>query len=81
MPLPELWTARLRLRPFEVGDVDAIHALWTDPGVRRFLPVERYFSRRSPITLDSSALTSTTGGALMKNQRSDLDSNSMAHGM
>lgn len=28
---------RLRFRPFTVSDRDAIHALWTDPDVRRYL--------------------------------------------
>ena len=37
MPLPELRTPRLRLRPFAVDDVDALHAVWMDAGVRRFL--------------------------------------------
>lgn len=32
-----LETARLRLRPFEAGDVDTLHALWTEPEVRRYL--------------------------------------------
>jgi ribosomal-protein-alanine N-acetyltransferase len=30
-------TARLSLRPYCDPDVDQLHALWTDPGVRRFL--------------------------------------------
>jgi len=33
----ELATARLRLRPVAERDVDALHALWTDPQVRRWL--------------------------------------------
>jgi ribosomal-protein-alanine N-acetyltransferase len=32
-----LETERLRLSPFGVGDVDALHVLWTDPDVRRYL--------------------------------------------
>lgn len=32
-----LETARLRLRPATAADVDAFHALWTDPAVRQFL--------------------------------------------
>jgi [ribosomal protein S5]-alanine N-acetyltransferase len=32
-----LETARLRLRPYEPGDAGALHALWTSPGVRRYL--------------------------------------------
>jgi [ribosomal protein S5]-alanine N-acetyltransferase len=43
----ELTTARTILRPLGPGDVPAIHALWTDAGVRKYLwddvviPVER----------------------------------------
>jgi ribosomal-protein-alanine N-acetyltransferase len=32
-----LHTARLTLRPFRESDADALHLLWTDPGVRRYL--------------------------------------------
>ncbi len=30
-------TARLRLRPYRESDLDALHHLWTDPDVRRYL--------------------------------------------
>jgi RimJ/RimL family protein N-acetyltransferase len=30
-------TARLRLRPYRDSDLDALHRLWTDPDVRRYL--------------------------------------------
>jgi len=30
-------TPRLTLRPFTLDDVDEVHALWTDPDVRRYL--------------------------------------------
>ena len=33
----ELRTERLRLRPLEPGDRFALHRLWTEPAVRRFL--------------------------------------------
>ena len=33
----DLTTARLRLRPLAATDVAAVHALWTDPDVRRYL--------------------------------------------
>lgn len=33
----ELRTARLELRPLEPADRSALHRLWTDPDVRRFL--------------------------------------------
>ena len=36
MPI-ELDTARLRLRPLAPADREALHALWTEPAVRRYL--------------------------------------------
>lgn len=36
-PGPSLATDRLRLRPCAPADLAALHALFTDPGVRRFL--------------------------------------------
>lgn len=35
--LPTLQTTRLVLRPYTVEFIDALHALWTDPHVRRYL--------------------------------------------
>ena len=37
MTAPILETPRLRLHPFAHGDVDVLHAQWTDPDVRRYL--------------------------------------------
>jgi [ribosomal protein S5]-alanine N-acetyltransferase len=37
MPLPTLRTPRLTLRPWELDDIDTLHALWTRPEVRRYL--------------------------------------------
>jgi [ribosomal protein S5]-alanine N-acetyltransferase len=37
MTLRVLMTDRLMLRPFEIGDVDMLHDIWTDPDVRRYL--------------------------------------------
>jgi ribosomal-protein-alanine N-acetyltransferase len=42
---PHLVTARLRLEPFTDADLEALHALWTDPGVRRFLWDDEVISR------------------------------------
>jgi ribosomal-protein-alanine N-acetyltransferase len=38
-------TACLRLRPFKADDVDEIHRLWTNPGVRKFLWDDKVISR------------------------------------
>jgi ribosomal-protein-alanine N-acetyltransferase len=40
----EIETARLRLRPLAPEDLDAIHRIWTDPEVRRYL----WDGKRSP---------------------------------
>src|SRR5258705_1198474 len=38
-------TGRLTLRPISSDDVDALHALWTDPDVRRYLWDDRIIPR------------------------------------
>lgn len=40
-----LHTERLTLRPCQMGDLDAIHLLWTDAEIRRFLFDDRPISR------------------------------------
>ena len=35
--LPRISTERLSLRPFTIMDIDRLHALWTQPDMRRFL--------------------------------------------
>lgn len=41
----ELETERLRLMPFAADHLDALHSLWTDPDVRRYLWDDRVISR------------------------------------
>jgi [ribosomal protein S5]-alanine N-acetyltransferase len=43
--LPVISTKRLLLVPFTVADIDGLHALWTEPEVRRFLWDDRVISR------------------------------------
>ena len=38
-------TARLRLQPLSFDDLEALHSLWTEPGVRRFLFDDQVISR------------------------------------
>ena len=40
-------TGRMRLRPISSDDVDALHALWTDPDVRRYLWDDRIIPRET----------------------------------
>lgn len=35
--MPDLMTPRLLLKPYEASDIDDLHALWTEPAVRKFL--------------------------------------------
>jgi [ribosomal protein S5]-alanine N-acetyltransferase len=37
LSLPLITTERLRLRPLTLDDLQAIHQIWTDPGVRKYL--------------------------------------------
>lgn len=47
MPLPELHTPRLVLRPWTHEDLDGLHALWTAPEVRRYLWDDIVISRET----------------------------------
>jgi RimJ/RimL family protein N-acetyltransferase len=47
MPLPEIRTSRVLLRPWTRDDVDALHALWARPEVRRYLWDDRIISRET----------------------------------
>ncbi len=41
----QIETARLRLRPYTRNDLDALHRLWTDPDVRRYLFDDKILTR------------------------------------
>jgi len=58
MPLPELCTDRLVLRPFTTEDVDLLHAMWTDPEVRRYLWDDIVISRDRALQVVQSHLAS-----------------------
>jgi len=49
MRLPSLRTERLILRPWTLQDVDALHLLWTDPDVRRYLWDDVVISRERAV--------------------------------
>ena len=71
----ELRTARLLLRPVVPGDVDALHALLTDPAVRRHLldgeTVSRDFVARS--IADSQAAFARIGCGLYAVHEADQE--------
>ena len=46
MGLPTLETERLILRPWSLDDIDALHQVWTDPQVRRYLWDDEVISRQ-----------------------------------
>jgi [ribosomal protein S5]-alanine N-acetyltransferase len=41
----EIKTERLKLRPLTMDDIDALHQIWTDPGVRKYLWDDEVISR------------------------------------
>lgn len=46
---PMLVTARLELRPFTNDDLEAVHALWTDADMRRYLCDDKVVSREQSL--------------------------------
>ena len=64
MILPRVETARLTLVPFSLDDVDALHRLWTDPDVRRYLWDDVVISRdRAEETVRNSIESAGRSGA------------------
>lgn len=51
-------TGRMRLRPIAIDDVDALHALLTDPGVRRYLSGDRIIPRATVEEMIAKSLES-----------------------
>ena len=54
---PVLSTERLRLRPFAREDIDALHAHWTQPDVRRYLWDGRVISREEAADVVEESVT------------------------
>jgi len=52
-------TARLRLRPYRESDLDALHALWIDPQVRRYLWDDRIIERPLAAEVMRASIAST----------------------
>ncbi len=51
-------TGRLRLRPFTLDDVDDLHRLWTEPGVRQYLWDDQVIPRERVESIVESSLAS-----------------------
>jgi ribosomal-protein-alanine N-acetyltransferase len=63
MGLPTLETTRLILRPWSLDDVDALHELWTDPQVRRYLWDDEGISReRAAATVEAGVASAREHG-------------------
>jgi ribosomal-protein-alanine N-acetyltransferase len=63
MSLPTLETRRLVLRPCALSDLDALHRLWIDPDVRRFLWDDIVISReRAAQTLQEALASAAESG-------------------
>ena len=56
----QLETDRLRLRPCAGADLDALHSLFTDPGVRRFLWDDRVIAREETAAVIEASVASFT---------------------
>jgi RimJ/RimL family protein N-acetyltransferase len=63
VPLPVLTTPRLTLVPYAESDIDALHAIWTDPDVRRYLwdDIGILRERAAEVVLDSIATARSHG--------------------
>jgi len=63
MGLSILETERLILRPWSLDDVDALHQVWTDPLVRRYLWDDDVISRqRAAAAVESSLASANRNG-------------------
>ena len=58
MAFPRIETARLMMRPFAVDDVDDLHRLWVDPGVRKFLWDDQVIPRETAVAVVESSIES-----------------------
>ena len=51
-------TARLIMRPFAAADIDELHRLWVDPGVRKFLWDDQVIPRETAVAAVESSIDS-----------------------
>jgi ribosomal-protein-alanine N-acetyltransferase len=63
MPIPVIYTDHLVLRPCEEKDIEALHKLWADPDVRRYLFDDSIlpFDKASEIVRSSIEESATAG--------------------
>jgi ribosomal-protein-alanine N-acetyltransferase len=58
MSSPWIETARLMMRPFVKDDIDDLHRLWIDPGVRKFLWDDQILPRETAVAVVESSIES-----------------------
>ena len=51
-------TARLRMRPFSLDDIDSLHRHWTDPQVRKYLWDDRVIPREQAAEVVENSMVS-----------------------
>ena len=55
--LPCIETARLRLRPCRRDDIEVLHRIWTDPGVRKYVWDDQIIARSQAAEIVEASLT------------------------
>lgn len=55
---PLIETARLAMRPFARDDVDELHRMWIDPGVRKFLWDDQIIPRETAVAIIEGSVDS-----------------------
>lgn len=58
MAVLQIQTRRLSMRPFTMNDVDALHRLWTDPQVRKYLWDDIVIPREQAVAVVESSIAS-----------------------
>jgi ribosomal-protein-alanine N-acetyltransferase len=58
MAVLQIQTRRLIMRPFTMNDVDALHRLWTDPQVRKYLWDDLVISREQAAEVVENSMAS-----------------------
>jgi ribosomal-protein-alanine N-acetyltransferase len=51
-----LYTVRLHLQPYRLSDIDALHQLWTDPAVRKYLWDDKVIPRERAAEVVTASL-------------------------
>ncbi|MGH9769213.1 MAG: GNAT family N-acetyltransferase [Blastocatellia bacterium] len=58
MSFPQIETAQLMMRPFAIGDVEDLHCLWIDPGVRKYLWDDQVIPRETVVAIVEGSVDS-----------------------